>query len=382
MSDRFRDLAAIYGDATALLAEQQRLDRLAFSGADLVERVGRNALDGHWADLLKPDPADHLGVRDQLFASERLVVGMECLGLVGLSDRDLATRFGVDVFQHLTSTPFRSALDELCYVASSRFAEEASRQTWMENLLPSVDRLTDLAHSVITERAFDVCTEQILEGIVGIRSDDALDALSRATSLRLRRSLYRELGADRWLEHVPRPVIDLALRGEPEQDTEHQPMLLVALHLSHHRLSGDHTRCYELLGCLELFLRDYVVQMMRAKYGPDWFESVPPGKRAAWKRTFTRHYGDRSVETLRLLSSSDFVDLIDLIAAEVDHSAVDMPALLRCLQDVRMTRNAVMHFHAIVGADYVALYRSVEEILKALRLGSPDPENSRDDLRN
>lgn len=377
MGDRFRDLAALHGGTTAWLAEQQRLDRLASSGADLVERVSRNALAGGWEASLRPEPADYLGIRGQLFASERLVSEMERAGLASLGDRDLAAHFGGSVVEHLTSTPLHSAFDELCYAASSRFAEEAARQAWIENLLPSVDRVADLADSVMAERAFEVSTEQLLKSIVGVRSDDAIDALERATSLRVRRGLYRELGADRRLEHVPRPAIDLALRGEPGQDAEEQPVLLVELHLSHHRLSGDYTRCYELLGQLELFLRDYLDRIMRAKYGPDWIENVPSRKRAAWKRTFIRQYGERSAAAPRLLSSSDLVDLIDLIAAELDHDGVDMPALLRCLQDVRMTRNAVMHFHAIVAADYVALHNNVVEILKALRLHAPEAGDAR-----
>src|SRR5690606_1191361 len=94
MGDRFRDLAALYGGTTAWLAEQQRLDRLAFSGADLVERVSRNALAGGWKEFLRPDPADYLGIRGQLFASERVVAEMERAELASLGDRDLAAHFG------------------------------------------------------------------------------------------------------------------------------------------------------------------------------------------------------------------------------------------------------------------------------------------------
>lgn len=379
MGDRFRDLAAMYGGTTAWIVEQQRLDRLAFSGADMVEQASRSALAGGWQEFLRPDPADYLGIHGQLTASERLVADMERAGLASLGDRDLAARFGGNLVEQLTSEPLHTAFDELCIAAGSRFAQESLRQAWVENLLPSIDRLSDLAHSVMAEQAFNLSTERLLESIAGVRDADAIDALGRATSLRVRRGLYRDLGADRRLEHIPRPAIDLALRGEPQQDTEDQPSLLVELHLSHHRLSGDHTRCYELLGQLELFLRDYVDRVMRAKYGPGWIESVPARKRSAWKRTFTRHYGERTAAAPHLLSSSDFADLIDLIAAELDQNAVDMPALLRCLQDVRMTRNAVMHFHAIVVVDYVALHNNVAEILKALRLGSPDPGGSRED---
>lgn len=266
--------------------------------------------------------------------------------------------------------------EELHLAATDRFALSGQCQSWIEEHRGVVAALESLSGAAATYDAFDPSTLGLLESVVGVRSIDVIDSLSRATSLRQRRGLYRELGFDPYIEDLPNRVIRSTFIQPQSAPTRFRNAAFLNELRRNSPLTKIHQRCYRLVGDLETFLRNHIHGEMGRKYGEEWVFQIPTSIRKRLLRGHEQKQGpsSRTVSGIVLLSYSDFNDLIEIIASDYDHRQYDLTALNVRLMEVKSIRNSTAHYRALLNADWVALEYAVIEIGKAL--GSADASPS------
>ena len=300
--------------------------------------------------------------------TQRLAEAMRDSGLFGLNDDALRSVYGDFSVAGIDRRALFGPIDEMIAATAARFSQEHQRQAWLEHLLPTVDLVHDLGIATWDQTPFGSYTESLLEDVLGDRSFDAIEALGRASGLRQRRGLYRELGAEPEVESLPAYVIDAAFspRETASPAPARQAPFLVQLQRTS-PLTKWHARCYEIIGAFEFFLRRSLNAYMTQRHGLQWTDVIGSDMRSKWRRGFRRHYGNEDGATSEALLQ--FADLADVVILMRDHCADapwDIDGFQHRMSDVLMIRNQAAHYRALVPADYVALKTAVNEIGNAL----------------
>jgi len=257
--------------------------------------------------------------------------------------------------------------------ALAKYRSPIDRVEWMSDLAPTIGRLAALTESTISRGAFDSLTLDLLDDAIGPSSPEFDSALCRAKSLRVRRALYRENGADSSIDLVPFPVVKASLAApaqEPPQQAEDTDRVrLFALLIADSPLTEEHQSCYRIAFHLETYLRRHVNWVMKDKYGSEWFqEPYLKPMRASCVRRFKKKHGAFAEPTpAALLGSSVLNDLIEIVMHEYGNLVDDHPALLRNLRVVQEVRNDTTHFYAIVPLDVIRIENAALAVVGALR---------------
>lgn len=300
------------------------------------------------ATIALPDYADSIG---------RLTESAYC-DAIGITKPD-------DAFAKYLHT---GVLAEFQTSAVARYRSTIERIDWMAELAPTVGRLSALAESTIAYSAFDAHTIDLLTDAVGPWSQEFNDDLGRATSLRVRRGLYRENRADSSIDLIPLPLLQVSLTIPSPQDAKARDRFLLAVLKEGSELQREHMLCFRYAGQVETYLRRHIDRKLGEKYGPDWFREVQLGE--VYKeclKAYTKKHGNGSKPSgMDLLRCSVFNHLIQIVSIEYVYLVDDHQAFCDNLQLVRTIRNSANHYLALTKHDYVQIRIAAIQIIDAI----------------
>lgn len=262
---------------------------------------------------------------------------------------------------------------ELQLASASKYQSNVDRIGWMTDLAPTIGRLAALSESTIMNGALDPRTQDLLDGAIGAWSPEFDAALGRAKSLRVRRGLYRENGADSSIDLVPLKVLKAALSAPTQERGEQtngaRRVQLFAALIAESPVTEEHKTCYAIAGHLEAFLRRHINATLTAKYGSEWFFESFLEKiyKACLRRFRSKHDQGSDPSAEQLLACSVFNDLIVIVMQEYVDIVDDHAALCGNLRLIQEVRNDVAHFSAIIKYDVIRVDIAALDVVAALR---------------
>ena len=129
---------------------------------------------------------------------------------------------------------------------------------------------------------------------------------------------------------------------------------------------------YDLLGYLEICIRNFIDKQMQVKFGPDWYKGqVPSDMHTQWRdKEENAKLVGASVKPL--IFYADFTDYQKIIIQKHNWNNVfkvifkRKESVIESFQRIYPIRNSVMHFRPIATEDLLYLYSECHRLLKAV----------------
>lgn len=291
---------------------------------------------------------------------------------------DMATSWRGDIDRETMAYSEQARLIEMAAPWRDKLVEQAMAfsgpaQRSMESardLMPTIESMNLLGY-VLWDGASVADSHWYLSDLVGDLSFDATDALSRAGSLRVRKGLYKELGADLSIERVRPEIARTALVARARQDRPKSSILQVIE--ARNPLLKARMECFATSSLFEGHLRLKVSMVMTNRFGVRWLDEnvdlAKLRKKVCHKYEEKNGLGSaRTAGDLDLLQFSDFADLRDLVLEYFHYDSDQRDELLDSFAIVIATRNSVCHGHPVLVVDEVKVKSIMVSMDATLRL--------------